>query len=333
MKTFDFFKPVLKLVYTITYGKLKIISYLFWGIEVWPRHSYLTSAFIPIKSDLDLSAYVYNLKRLGSYLKFYSLIRKLFPFVGELNIYTPESILYLKENTANGFELERDPFLLRKFNLDINNAKYYSKEMAISYLLMSLFNDFHKLVNNPSLRIKKWQYHIDHVNRAFAKYNISKINLEVNERALLYSILTAITNLSNVKSMEQAQILRAKLRIFSGFLPKSNEVLNFTDYVLPLLKQELSEVYCYFVEYLAEEELVPPSIDSKQIAILLNQMDWVAFRFLKQEFNSEAILLAQKKIKLFIKIIMLLKKLNPDYEISVSLKKMDLVTEILDKRK
>ena len=53
VKPKDIIHAILKIPYILAYAKVKFFSRVLWGIKVWPRHSYLTEAFIPFKSDLE----------------------------------------------------------------------------------------------------------------------------------------------------------------------------------------------------------------------------------------------------------------------------------------
>lgn len=322
MKLINVLHPLLRLPYILVFAKLKLVSQLIWGIELWPRHSYLTSAFIPTKSDLDLTAYVSNLDSLNSYLKYYSFMRKLVPFLGELSVYTEESVNYIKTHQTNGFELERDPILLSRFKIELNQ-KYFTREKAVSYLLMALINDLHKIVKNSDARIKKWKYHFAHVNTAFAEKGITAPRLEINESTLVFSVLTAVVNLSDVSSAEEAQGLRAKLKLFMEMTPKAEITLNFIDLVKPLMVQENTELFTYFIEYTSGIEGFVPKLTEPQFEISASQIDWVILRLLKQNFNSEIAAQSVKKLNSFKLFIDALSQKNPNLKTEESLSKIN----------
>lgn len=301
---------------------------MLWGIELWPRHSYLTSAFIPTKSDLDLTAYVSNLDSLNSYLKYYALMRKLVPFLGELNIYTDEAVNYIKSHHTNGFELERDPLLLSRFKIELSQ-KYFTREKAVSYLLMALVNDLHKIAQNSDARIKKWKYHFAHVNTAFAQKGITARRLEMNESTLVFSVLTAIVNLSDISSAEEAQSIRAKLKLFIEMTPKAEITLNFTDLVKPLLLQENTELFTYFIEYTTKIEGFVPKLTEPQFEITVSQIDWVILRLLKQNYNSEIAANSIKTLNSFKVFVEAVAKKNSNLKIDEILNKINSALNVL----
>ena len=294
---------MIRLAYIVAYAKLKFVSQLVWGIEIWPRHSFLTNAFVPLKSDLDLTAYVSNLDSLGAYLRFYKVFKKLLPFIGELNIYTPETINFIKNWDVNGFELERDPILARRFGIDLNNKKYFSREKAISYLLMALINDLHKLKAHPCARLKKWNYHFGHVNSTFLKHEISAKTVVLDETTVIFSIITAIVNLSSPASAKQAELLRTKVRFCLELVPQAENVPNFIDIVTPAIANENADVYGYFVEYLANTGSHLPDLSQLQYEVMSEQVKWVLFKFLKQSYSESAIAAAIRGLEDFRSLI------------------------------
>lgn len=296
MKFINILHPLIRLAYLAAYAKLKFVSQIVWGIEIWPRHSFLTNAFIPLKSDLDLSAYVSNLDSLNSYLRYYRGYKKLLPFIGELNVYTPDTIDFIKSKDVNGFELERDPILVSRFNIDLSNKKYFSRGKAVSYLLMALVNDLHKLKADPKARLKKWNYHFAHVNSALLKHEISAKMVVLDEATLIFSIITAIVNLGSPASTKQAELLRTKIRFFLELLPQAESTPNFIDIVSPFIVDENADVYGYFVEYLATAGVALPVMSQFQFEIMSEQIKWVAFRYLKQSFSEAEIKIATKRI-------------------------------------
>lgn len=296
MKFINVLHPFIRLAYIAAYAKLKFVSQVVWGIEIWPRHSFLTEAFIPLKSDLDLTAYVSNPDSLKSYLRYYRTYKKLLPFIGELNVYNSDSIVFIKNKDMNGFELERDPILISRFRLDLNNSKYFSREKAASYLLMALVNDLHKLKADPGARLKKWNYHFAHVNTTLLKQGVSARMAVLDETTLIFSIITAIVNLANPDSTKHAELLRAKIRLFLELLPQAQNTPNFIDLISPTVTDENADVYGYFVEYLATTGAALPKLNEIQFEMMSEQIKWVAFRFLKQSFAENEIKIALKRI-------------------------------------
>lgn len=313
----------------LVFAKLKLVSQLLWGIEIWPRHSYLTSAFIPTKSDLDLTAYVSNLDSLNSYLRYYAFMRKLVPFLGEISIYTDEGVNYIRRHSTNGFELERDPLLLSRFKIELS-AKYFTREKAVSYLLMALINDLHKIAANSDARIKKWKYHFAHVNTAFAEKGIAARRLEMNESTLVFSVLTAIVNLGDISSAEEAQNLRAKIKLFMEMTPKAEVTLNFIDLVKPLLNDENTELFTYFIEYTAGISNFVPKLTEPQFEIAASQIDWVILRLLKQNYSQVTTVESIKKLNAFKSFVESLPQKNPNLNTSEVLEKINSAIEVLN---
>lgn len=332
MKFINILHPLIRLAYIAAYAKLKFVSQIVWGIEIWPRHSFLTKAFIPLKSDLDLTAYVSNLDSLNSYMRFYRIYKKVLPFIGELNVYTPDLINFIKNKDVNGFELERDPILVSRFHIDLSKGKYFSREKAASYLLMALVNDLHKLKADPGARLKKWNYHFEHVNASLLKRGISAKMAVLNEQTLIFSIITTIVNLGNPASAKQAELLRTKIRLFLEFLPQADTTPNFIDLISPAITDENADVYGYFVEYLATTGVSLPAMSQLQFEMMSEQIKWVAFRFLKQSYGENDCQIASRLVDELSALIQQYLIVNPSESGQMLADDLGLVSDLLLKR-
>jgi hypothetical protein len=144
------------------------------GSRVWPRNSFLTLAFRPFKSDLDLTIWFETqpgpqaIAHLQWLLKLNKLV---FPILGESNVYVRSSA-GLMAGLINRYELARDPELEWMLKEDLTKKSAGSKpfkrvtteraEKCI-FLLRMLDADFHNLLAAPGKRRKKWQVHLTSV--------------------------------------------------------------------------------------------------------------------------------------------------------------------------
>lgn len=310
MKFVSLWHLILRLPYLVLFAKLKFLSRVVWKVEIWPRHSYLTPAFIPGRSDLDVSAYISNQDRLSGYLGFYNFNKALFPFLGELCVYTPEIIELIKQNNFNGFELERDPIFLERFNISVDNNRSLNEHTAISYLMMALFNDFHKLEKKPFLREKKWQYHFDHVNSKLKAINPLYKEIHFNPDAIIYSVLTAIANLTYPQSYQEADKIRCNLRLYFSIFHNSDLDTEKAKWIHNFALDPSSQSWIYFFEFLYHKYslIAAPRMTIEQFKILSAQINWFILKDIKalssnsyRSFYRERLLLLKNALEHFSK--------------------------------
>lgn len=304
-------------------------SQIFWKVQVWPRHSYVLGSFIPVKSDLDLSVYIENPKTIKNFILYYNLLKKIIPFLGELALYTPETINYIKQTSFNGFELERDPLLIEKFNIDIKKSVNFNRENAFTYLLMALINDFHKLKKNSKGRYKKWQQHFTHIKLSLVDNDNIKDNLELNPELLLFSIFSALIILA--PKTQNSLLLRTYLRMYIELLLDDN--LEDRDrWLRPLISDSKTHFYVFFVEYLCHVEAQRPQIELSEFKLVIAQIDWFLLKMLKHSFNIEQIHKDLKRIACAEADLKSFAEKFPEYIIDSTLQQISLARSILTSR-
>jgi len=273
----------LSIPYHIVLAKLKFFARLFWGYDVWPRHSFLTDAFAPGFSDLDLSVYASDPNKISSFLKFYSLQKKLFPFLGEIFVYDPINVSLIKTHQLNGFELERDPIFLSKFNITESEMSF-KKSSAAVFLFQTLLNDFHKIEKNSYSRLNKWKNHFEQINHKLRLANSSEV-LAIKNQSLLLSICTAITNLIPATNLNEAQEIRLTLRTLSHLCLQGSKDDNFADWVQPLFQKETPNnlIYSFFIEYFCSNTTKIPILNSKFESMLESQIELILLRALRND--------------------------------------------------
>lgn len=197
-----------ELIYFTSFHIFRKIAFLFFGVQVTTRHSFLSPEFIPLKSDIDFSFYCKSISSVRKLKHLYSLFKLIFPFFGEFYVYTDKNLNFINTNNFNLFEENRDPLLKNK-NLV---KKKYSKPAAQAFLLNAVINDFKNLSQNKSHRLIKWNKHFSDINSAL------NLNLNLNPKNLLNSILTNIVNLDNNTSKQNAEIKVSKLYLYLAYL-------------------------------------------------------------------------------------------------------------------
>jgi len=134
------------------------------GARVWARNSFLTDAFRPFKSDLDITIWLPSHTNDGierELLRALRRIKRIFPALGEANVYCEEGFRRFIR-FANQFELRRDPPTCLRFQIphlpvDIRNAQ------VSVYLLRMLESNLHLLRSGWDGQQVKWQYHLRQV--------------------------------------------------------------------------------------------------------------------------------------------------------------------------
>jgi hypothetical protein len=129
--------------------------------RIWPRNSYLTSAFRPLRSDLDVTVWFEGSPGAGDIHRLRRILarsKRLFPALGEANVYCAP----LSRSLAafiNYFELQRDPSL--REILPSRQGPVAGERAA--FLLRMLEADYHGLSRRPEKRAGKWRLHLQAV--------------------------------------------------------------------------------------------------------------------------------------------------------------------------
>lgn len=268
---------ILKYPYVFALTLLKMTAQLFWGFEVWPRHSYLRNSFNPGKSDLDISIYTSKPKSTKSFIRFYKLFKMVFPFLGELYIYDDEIIFFIRKNSLNGFELMRDPLFLKKFSISVEGEKFFSKASAIVFITKALVNDWHNLCNLPEKRIKKWAEHFSDVSINLKKFSGLNISLPLNEQRLLPSIFSHITNLFETESESRSKLLRSRLRMLVNLILETQNDIHSNDWLTPLLNNPLEGALLnsLFIPSICNLRMSHIELEPQFERVLIAQIDWL----------------------------------------------------------
>lgn len=149
-----------RLPYTATLKALQSAARVLPGSPtLWARNSYLSDAFTPGRSDLDITVHYETepSKSALGYLKAaLRIARSCFPALGECNVYVRAEALRLR-TLANELELARDPIL--KTLLGGTGSNLDSEAGACVFLLRMLEADLANLMIRPEKRARKWERH------------------------------------------------------------------------------------------------------------------------------------------------------------------------------
>lgn len=159
--------------------------------HIWPRHSYNYTYFVAGLSDLDLTI-IYKRKPMpyeqAKLINIISNLKKIIPFLGEINIFTPDLINNLKHFT-NKYEIQRDQKTLNYYKIDLNSPN--DRVQALVFLLKVVHSNINKLTLGNHLRLNKWQYYL---------LLITNKSYPVTEKNLLDVIENQVNNI--LKSLE-----------------------------------------------------------------------------------------------------------------------------------
>jgi hypothetical protein len=124
--------------------------------RVWPRNSYAFDNLLLGVSDLDLTLLLHEeldqARKIQLKRRIY-ILRFVFPFIAEINIYTNKLVSSLGKY-ANPFEISRDPELASFLKLESNS---FHKVIFLSRMLLS---DQQQLRTHFSVRQMKWHRHL-----------------------------------------------------------------------------------------------------------------------------------------------------------------------------
>src|SRR3989344_45456 len=204
------YKMIFRTPYTISLYILKWVSRISFSIELWPRHSYTDHTFVPFKSDLDISVFSAKSHNLRQFSVLYAMCRRLLPFLGEVNYYSRETIVFLKKYNLNSYELNRDPRLARLLE---GSDLDFSHIQALVFLHRTFVSDYENIRKNKKPRLQKWKNNFDIINEKLKKINPHYPYLNFKESELINSVSTAIINLSGLTNKDEAEMERIKFQL------------------------------------------------------------------------------------------------------------------------
>jgi hypothetical protein len=140
--------------------------------KIWIRNSFYSGNTVLGLSDIDLSLLITdktNSHQLKKFLINIIELKKIFPFIGEINVLDTNSIKDFLPY-CNSYEVNRDPDLK-----ELSKSTQLSKDQAYTYILRCFSSDYHHLSLFPELRIKKWSKHLLEINK-YTKFKIQKIS-------------------------------------------------------------------------------------------------------------------------------------------------------------
>lgn len=127
--------------------------------QFWAKNSYALGTLVPGRSDLDgviFCSHHDHQAVLSHHLRIYPWAKKLIPFLGEITFLEAEEAA-LFAPIANFYELSRDPHLAQL----LGQAPAADREQGLVFFLRMLEADAHNLRQEPFLRRRKWQRHLE----------------------------------------------------------------------------------------------------------------------------------------------------------------------------
>lgn len=147
----------------------------FKDIQFWSRNSIFEGNFVFGVSDLDVTAMSeipLDSKQMNEFYKKYLSVKKVYPWIGEINLYARTDLPTLKD-IINPLEANRDKILIQ----ELGGIKDPTTAEKCAFILRMLYSDRKKLKANPELRQKKWQGHFRHLginHQGFITVNVIK---------------------------------------------------------------------------------------------------------------------------------------------------------------
>ena len=197
--------PIARLPYDLGYLQILCLAKVL-NLSCWARNSYFFHNIIPGLSDIDFTIMVkpgMPERRVQKFIEFYSYVKRIMPFLGEINIYDTSDLEELSF-WINRYEANRDPKLSSFLTLPSPRVGD-----RFIYLLRLLESDANNLIKNPSMRQKKWLRHFQ------------EVGLKAPEDITLPGLIEAISNVSS------SDIGNSKTKEFLTFYINHNRTETF----------------------------------------------------------------------------------------------------------
>jgi hypothetical protein len=134
--------------------------------QVWTRNGYKTTGWVPFDQPVDFSVWFArepSVRDLNSVRDAHRRVRKVFPILGEMNLYVATDI-ELFSQLMNSFLLERDPHLKKKLH---PTNKLSPRAQASAYLFRILDNEVKQVLQQSDETQRRWGGYFLSVGKVF----------------------------------------------------------------------------------------------------------------------------------------------------------------------
>jgi glycosyltransferase involved in cell wall biosynthesis len=146
-------------IYNVIFKTTKFILQSRHDVQIWTRNSLYFNNIVFGISDIDFTFFSDRplpSKNLTKIFSDFSLLKKIFLVLGEINYFDSTKTDFLKRH-ANFYELQRDPILISKLNSYTPDTPNLTDKFV--FLARMLCADIRNLFLQPQKRIKKWNIH------------------------------------------------------------------------------------------------------------------------------------------------------------------------------
>ncbi len=248
----------------------KILLYRNIGIaDIWPRNSYQFNNLIPAISDLDLTILWKknaNQTQIEHFIKTFRFLSKIIPILSESNHYTISDTRAFTP-VANFFEITRDPQLVKSLSYSPAADNDY-KQQAITFISRMLYSDLYGLQHYPSLRLKKWDFHIKQISEKLQIPPLKRTNIGIDE------IIEKLSNLTGHPAQELKQLFLLPHRFSDAALLRNKLFASFFPHkwVGVVIMNSSIDEGCAIVR----------SMNPKELSIFSSQIEWEIWGLLGQ---------------------------------------------------
>jgi hypothetical protein len=163
-------------------------------VQIWTRNGYRGTGWVPFHTPVDLSIWFArepSARDLNTVRSNYRRVRKIFPVLGEMNLYVATEI-ELFSVLMNPFELERDPQLKKKIEL---RTDIHPRARAATFLLRLLDEEIKEVLVATERTERRWSEYFLAVGSVFGDDLEFKTWLDTPGETYLRKILKMVLEL------------------------------------------------------------------------------------------------------------------------------------------
>lgn len=268
------------------------------NISIYARNSYAEKKVKFLRSDIDYTVFFNDSSEIKNSIKFFKLIRKICPLIGEVNIYTKPTLVLIETYFINAFEIERDKELLSRLNITPLFDKKRSSYEALAFLILNALNDIKNLKKNEHPYHTKWINHLQRVEKCFISNEKISFSSTINFKeiiSLLVRLSCMVENPSNLRLFKFK--LYTNLEI--GLNSISSEFRNYYFNQHDWLKSDLLSFFPEFFSYLVSTKI---SLDAFQTLVFIERMKLAGLGLVRSPIYFNNYQVSLERLKLFLSI-------------------------------
>lgn len=268
------------------------------NISIYARNSFAEKKIKFLKSDIDYTVFLDHLSEIKKTIRFFKLIRKICPVIGEVNLYTKPTLVLIEAYFFNYFEIERDKELLSRLTIGRKIDKKQTSYEALAFLIFNALNDIEDLKKRKHPNHLKWVNHLNRVENCFISDEKIKFLSLVNFKEII-SLLVRLSCI--VENPANLDLFKFKLytNLEIGLNSISSEFRSYYFNQHQWLHPDLVSFFPEFYSYLISKKI---PLDTFQASIFIERMKLAGLGLIRSSVYYDDYQTSLERLNLFLNI-------------------------------